>query len=77
MEVYSVRITCADYTAKISLSVSKALCLSAKLNISGGRANNAAFPLMAATHKEKTFFTAEDAEENPHALPLRPPRPSQ
>jgi hypothetical protein len=29
---------------------------------------------LAATHKDKTFFTAEDAEETPHAFPLRPLR---
>jgi len=33
---------------------------------------------MAATHKDKTFFTAEDAEdaeEEHEGFPLRPPRP--
>ena len=30
---------------------------------------------MAATHKDKTFFTAEDAEEEREGFPLRPPRP--
>ena len=29
---------------------------------------------MTTIHKDKTFFTAEDAEEEHEGFPLRPPR---